>query len=92
MENIDSIFNEIAAQTIKKYRKEKNMSLEDVTKNMKNPISRQALFKYENNLARMKNSIFSDICQALNLDTNEVWKEINLKSLNASLDLTWERM
>ena len=76
MENIDSIFNEIAAQTIKKYRKEKNMSLEDVTKNMKNPISRQALFKYENNLARMKNSIFSDICQALNLDTNEVWKEI----------------
>ena len=66
MENIDSIFNEIAAQTIKKYRKEKNMSLEDVTKNMKNPISRQALFKYENNLARMKNSIFSDICQALN--------------------------
>lgn len=76
-DNIDSKFNKIAAQIIRKYREQKNLSLEEVTKKMKTPISRQSLYKYENNLARMKNHIFIDICNALGIDPNEIYDEIN---------------
>lgn len=78
--NIDYKFNEIAAKTIKKHREEKGLSLEEVVKKMKNPISRQSLFKYENNLSRMKNSTFNDICNSLGVNPLEVYNEIN-KSL-----------
>lgn len=83
--NIDYLFNEIASKTIKKYREQKGMSLEEVVRKMENPISRQSLFKYENNLARMKNNIFIDICQALCIDPNEIFTEINQKTFDATL-------
>lgn len=79
--SIDYIFNEIASKTIKEYREKKQLSLEDVVKKMKNPISRQALFKYENNQARMKESTFIDLCNALNIDPKDVFYEINEKAL-----------
>lgn len=80
--NIDYLFNEVASKTIKKYREEKKMSLEEVVKKMNNPISRQSLFKYENNLARMKTSTFIDICKVLLIDPNEVFEEINRITFN----------
>lgn len=83
--NIDYLFNEIASKTIKRYREEKKMSLEEVVKKMKNPITRQSLFKYENNLARMKTNIFIDICNALNIDPDEVFSEINEITFNATI-------
>ena len=76
-ENIDFLFNKIASETIKKYRKKKNMSLEDVVSKMRNPITRQSLFKYENNKARMKRETFIDICNVLKIDPSEVFQEIN---------------
>lgn len=90
-ENIDSVFNKVAAETIKSYREKSGLSLEDVVKKMNNSISRQMLFKYENNLARMKNKVFIDICKALNQDGNKIWHEINTKALNESLDLIAEK-
>ena len=89
-DNIDYKFNEIAAKTIKKYREKKNLSLEEVVKKMKNPISRQSLFKYENNLARMKNSTFNDICSALNIEPTEVYDEINRNLIYSSGRLSKE--
>jgi len=80
--NIDDLFNDIAAKTIKKYRIQKGLSLEDVVKKMGNQITRQSLYKYENNHARMKNSIFLDICKALNVDASEIFYEINEEVLN----------
>lgn len=81
-DSIDFLFNEVAAKTIKKYREKKGMSLEEVVSKMKSPISRQALFKYENNQARMKNSTFIEICEVLGLDPKIVFREINDKSRN----------
>ena len=84
--NIDVLYNRVAAKTIKMYRQNLGLSLEEVVKKLNNPISRQMLFKYENNLARMKNKTFIDICKALNLDIQKVWEEINVKTLNLSFD------
>ena len=75
--NIDSIFNNVASKKINYYRLKKGYSLEKVVNKMKNPVSRQMLFKYENNLARMKNSVFNDICNALEVNPIQVMQEIN---------------
>ena len=48
---------------------------------MKTPISRQSLFKYENNLARIKNNIFIDICNVLKIDPDEVFAEISMSAM-----------
>ncbi len=82
MENIDSIFNEVAARTLKKYREQKNMSLEDVVKHMKNPITRQSLFKYENGQARIKTEVFLDICSSLKIDPKRTFLDINEESMS----------
>ncbi len=84
---LDNKFNEIVSRTLKKYREESHMSLEEVVKKMKNPITRQMLFKYENNLARIKHSVFVDICQAIGIDSKEVYQEINLKTIEIGSDI-----
>lgn len=76
-ENLDYQLNKIASNIIKEKRLSKGYSLEEVVKKMNDTISRQMLFKYENNLARMKNKVFQDICCALGLDPSSVWEEIN---------------
>ncbi len=84
-DNLDYQLNKIASTVIKEKRLNKGYSLEEVVKKMNDSISRQMLFKYENNLARMKNKTFQDICKALGLEPSTVWNEINnrlIKSLS----------
>lgn len=87
MENIDEIFTIATGQILKKYRKEKKYSLEDVTKKMKNNITRQSLFKYEKGIARMKLDIFIDICNVLNLSPADIFKEINEQAFLTSIKI-----
>lgn len=82
-ENLDYQLNKIASNIIKEKRLNKGYSLEEVVKKMNDTISRQMLFKYENNLARMKNKVFQDICYALGLDPSDVWEEINSSFLSS---------
>ena len=53
-ENLDFQFNKIASLVIKQKRMKKSYSLEELSKKLNNLISRQSLFRYENNEARMK--------------------------------------
>ena len=76
-DNMDYLFNKATGIVLKKYREKANMSLEEVNQKMSINISRQALFKYENNLARIKNNTFIDICRVLQIDPDETFKEIN---------------
>lgn len=87
MENIDDIFNIITGKILKKHRLEKKYSLEEVAKKMKTDITRQSLFKYENGKARIKVSTFIDICYALNLEPENVYKEINEQSFIISTNI-----
>ncbi len=83
-EALDAKFNEMTAKILKKYRKKSGLSLEEVVQKMENPITRQSLFKYENNLARIKNNTFADICKVYNLDPQKVIMEINYAVMNVA--------
>ena len=84
-ENLDYQLNKIASIVIREKRNKKGYSLDDVIKKLNNIITKQSLCRYENNEARMKNSIFKKICLALDENPSEVWEEINNKFL-LSLD------
>lgn len=86
--NIDDIFNIVAGKILKKHREEKKLSLEEVVKKMKENISRQSLYKYENNKARLKTNTFFDLCYAMNLNPKDVFREINEQTTIISNKLT----
>lgn len=81
-ENLDYQLNKIASIVIKEKRLQKGYSLEEVANKLNNIITRQSLYRYENNEARMKNNIFKKICLALNENPSDVWEEINNRFLN----------
>ena len=76
-ENLDKQFNEIYASIIKKARLEKKYSLDDVVDKMNHIITKQSLYRYENNEARMKKSIFNEICKVLDLNPEILHDDIN---------------
>lgn len=76
-ENIDFKLNEIASGVIKRKRLNKGYSLDDVVNKLNNIITKQSLYRYESNEARMKNNIFKKICLALDENPADVWNEIN---------------
>ena len=80
-ENLDFHLNKVASQVIKEKRLNKGYSLEEVANKLNNIITRQSLFRYESNEARMKNNIFKKICLALGENPSEVWDEINNRFL-----------
>lgn len=80
-DNIDYQLNKIAANIIREKRIKKGYSLEELADKIGNIVTRQSLYRYENNEARMKNSIFQKICLALDEEPSEVWKEINNRLL-----------
>lgn len=81
-ENLDYQLNKIASLVIKEKRQQKGYSLEDVANKLNNIITRQSLYRYENNEARMKNNIFKKICLVLNENPADVWNEINNRFLS----------
>ena len=90
-ENLDYQLNKIAASVIREKRLAKGYSLEELSNKLNNIVTRQSLFRYESNEARMKNNIFKKICLALDEDPTTVWNEINSRLLNnLSLNTTSE--
>lgn len=75
-ENLDNKFNQEVGSILKKHRIERGYSLEELAKKLNNTITRQALFKYENNEARIKIKTFKEICKALNLEPDDIIEEI----------------
>lgn len=81
-ENLDYQLNKIASIVIKEKRAKKGLSLDELANKLDNIITKQSLSRYENNEARMKNTIFKKICIALGENPPEVWEEINTRFLN----------
>lgn len=78
-EYLDSQLNEVIGNILKREREKQGLSLEELSNRMNNKIIRQNLHNYENARTRLKLSRFLMICEALHLDPNEVFEEINLK-------------
>lgn len=81
-ENLDYQLNKMASIVIREKRNKKNLSLDEVVNKLNNIVTKQSLYRYENNEARMKNSIFKKICLALGENPSDVWEEINNRFLN----------
>ena len=82
-DNLDYQLNKIASIVIKEKWLKKNYSLEELANKLNNIVTRQSLYRYENNEARMKNNIFKQICLALDEKPNDVWDEINNRFLES---------
>ena len=76
---LDKEFNRIVGEVLKSKRERKGYSLQDLSRRLTKPISRQTLNKYENNLSNVRNGTFVDICKALGEQPKEVFEEISLK-------------
>lgn len=59
-DNSDYKLNLIASQVIREKRIEKGYSLEKVANKLNNIITRQSLYRYENNKTIMKNNILNN--------------------------------
>lgn len=74
---IDNEFNLAIAAVLKKIRKRKGYSLEELSNRINHIVSRQMLFKYEKCQARIKVDTFNKICFALDTNPKEIWKQAN---------------
>ena len=84
---MDSSLNEVIGSVLKTKRENQGLSLEELSNKMDNKIKRQNIAYYENARSRLKLNKFLLICEALQLEPNEVFDEIQMKYFkNAKID------
>lgn len=81
---IDAAFNSIVGSVLKKEREKQNISLEDLAKKIHYKVKRQTLFYYETGRSKVKVATFIEICNALHLNPEEIFEEINMKYFKSS--------
>lgn len=81
---IDSSFNNTVGSVLKKEREKQNVSLEELARKINYKVKRQTLFYYETGRSKIKVSTFIDICNALHLNPEDVFDEINMMYLKNS--------
>lgn len=74
---LDYDFNMIAGKVLKEKRTIRGLSLDGLSNKIKNLVSKQAISRYENGEARIKNNVFVAICYALNCKPVDVYTEIS---------------
>lgn len=72
--DLDFDFNRIAGEVLRSKREKANLTLEQLGKRVR--TTRQNIYKYENNLSRLKVDMFISICYALGEEPNIVFNEI----------------
>ena len=73
---LDYDFNMITGKVLKERRQRLGYSLETLSTKMNNLVTKQALSRYENGSARIKNNIFVEICYALKSTPLEIFSEV----------------
>lgn len=76
---LDYEFNRIAGMVLKQKRMEKSISLEELSNKIDNLVTKQAISRYENGQARIKNNVFINICYALKCEPADIFSEIHSK-------------
>ena len=74
---LDYDFNMIAGKVLKERRTARGLSLDGLSDKINNLVSKQAISRYENGEARIKNNVFIAICYALDCEPVEIYTEIS---------------
>lgn len=75
---VDTDFNKVIGETLKKKRLEKGWSLLELSRRLNNKISRQTLFHYENGETKIRRNIFIDLCKVYNIEPDNLLDEITI--------------
>ncbi len=76
---VDTDFNIIIGKVLKEKRIEKGWSLLELSRKLKNKVSRQTLFHYENGETKIRRNIFIDLCKIYNIEPDDLLDEITIK-------------
>lgn len=79
---IDKVFNEAVAEVLKELRKDKNISLQELSNKMDGIVSRQTLNRYELGLSKVRMNVFFKFAKAYNLEAKELYEKINMRYIN----------
>lgn len=81
-EYLDELLNKTAGFIIKKEREHQQLTLEDLSK--KCGVSKQNIYYYEIGRNRIKVDKYIKICNALDLDVNEILNKVALEYIKLS--------
>ena len=76
---VDTDFNKVIGDVLKEKRIAEGWSLLELSKRMKNKVSRQTLFHYENGETKIRRNIFIEICKVYNINPDSLIDEITIK-------------
>lgn len=76
---VDTDFNKVIGDVLKEKRIAKGWSLLELSKRMKNRVSRQTLFHYENGETKIRRNIFIEICKVYDINPDSLIDEITIK-------------
>jgi transcriptional regulator with XRE-family HTH domain len=83
MNYLDEEYNLAISKVLQKLRENKGYSFEELAKKINYQVTRQTLQRYEKKGVRLKNSIWLEICKALDITPQdfitEVYKLLNEK-------------
>lgn len=74
---LDYDFNMVAGKVLKEKRIARGLSLDGLSDKIQNLVSKQAISRYENGEARIKNNVFVAICYALDCEPVDIYTEIS---------------
>ena len=80
---VDTDFNKIIGSVLKKKRLEKKLSLLELSRKLKNKVSRQTLFHYENGDTKIRRNMFIDLCNVYGIDPDTLLDEITINYMRS---------
>ncbi len=79
---IDNVFNQAIAEVLKELRKERNLSLQELSNKMNGIVTRQTLNRYELGLSKIRMNVFLKLAQAFNMQPKDLYEKINMRYIS----------
>lgn len=76
---VDTDFNKVIGIVLKEKREEKNLSLSELSRKLKNEVSRQTLSNYETAATKIRRNMFIKLCNFYHITPDELLNEITIR-------------
>lgn len=80
---LDTKFNEIVGDELKKLRIKNNYSLQEASNKINNKVSRQTIFHYENKETKIRRDIFIDLCKVYKITPKKFLENVLFKYIKS---------